>query len=68
MGILSKVEPKMVRYGIGGNTDKGKHDKEGRVLTLEFDTFFLVSVYVPHSGMELKRLSYRVDEWDKDFQ
>ncbi len=42
------------------------HDKEGRVLTSEFDDFYLVNVYVPNSGDGLKRLEYR-SEWDKDF-
>ena len=40
------------------------HDKEGRVLTSEFDDFYLVNVYVPNSGDGLKRLEYR-SEWDK---
>jgi exodeoxyribonuclease-3 len=42
------------------------HDSEGRVLCLEYPTFFLVNVYVPNSGSELKRLSYRQD-WDRAF-
>jgi len=60
--VLSKQEPKSISQGIG-NED---HDKEGRVLTLEFDTFFLVNVYVPNSGSGLKRLEYR-QQWDKAF-
>ena len=44
-------------------------DSEGRVLTLEFDTFTLVSVYTPHSGVaELKRLEFRVNVWDRAFE
>lgn len=43
------------------------HDREGRVLTAEFDTFFLVNVYVPNSQRELTRLAYR-QEWDRDFR
>jgi exodeoxyribonuclease III len=43
-----------------------EHDKEGRVLTAEYDNFFLVNVYVPNSKRELTRLPYR-QNWDKDF-
>lgn len=44
-----------------------KHDGEGRVTTAEFPEFIVISVYVPNSGEGLKRLKYRIDEWDKDF-
>jgi len=47
--------------------DIEKHDNEGRVLTAEFEDFFLVSCYTPCSGIELERLDYRVNEWDVDF-
>ncbi len=60
--ILSKTEPVKVSRDIG-ITD---HDTEGRVLTLEYENFFLVNVYVPNSGSALKRLDYR-QEWDKSF-
>ncbi len=60
--ILSKTEPIKVSRDIG-ITD---HDAEGRVLTLEYENFFLVNVYVPNSGSALKRLDYR-QEWDKAF-
>ncbi len=43
------------------------HDDEGRVLTVEFQDFFLVAVYVPNAGEGLKRLNYRVKEWDVAF-
>ena len=43
-----------------------EHDTEGRVLCAEFDTFYLVTVYTPNSGSELKRLDYR-QIWDQDF-
>ncbi len=62
-GILTSLEPKSVSYGINVN----KHDKEGRVLTLEFDKFYLISCYTPNAGEGLKRVDYRVKEWDKDF-
>lgn len=45
-----------------------KHDKEGRVISLEYDDFNLVTVYTPNSGDQLLRLDYRVSEWDRDFQ
>ncbi|MEN8201780.1 MAG: exodeoxyribonuclease III [Bacteroidota bacterium] len=60
--IISKTEALNETHGIGVE----QHDQEGRVLSLEFDGFFLVNVYVPNSGNELKRLDYR-QQWDKDF-
>jgi exodeoxyribonuclease-3 len=60
--VLSKTKPISVLRGIGID----EHDNEGRVLGLEFDDFFLVNVYVPNSGNELKRLGYR-QNWDKAF-
>ena len=43
--------------------------KEGRMIALEFEKFVLVAVYTPHSGVgELKRLSYRVEQWDREFE
>ncbi len=61
--LLSNIKPVSVTYGMGME----KHDNEGRVITAEFDNFFLVNVYTPNSGQKLKRLDYR-KEWDKDFQ
>jgi exodeoxyribonuclease III len=60
--VISKIKPLNVTRGINIEV----HDTEGRVLCLEFETFFLVNVYVPNSGSELKRLVYRQD-WDKSF-
>ncbi len=60
--ILSKVKPITVSRDMG----IAKHDTEGRVLCLEYENFYVVDVYVPNSGSELKRLSYRQD-WDKAF-
>lgn len=60
--IISKTEPISVTRDIGVE----KHDTEGRVLCLEYKDFFLVDVYVPNSGNELKRLDYRQD-WDLAF-
>ncbi|MGK0290983.1 MAG: exodeoxyribonuclease-3 [bacterium] len=61
--ILSKKEALNCRYGIGNE----KHDQEGRVITLEFDEYFLVTVYTPNSKRGLERLDYRQNEWDVDF-
>ncbi|MBC1624438.1 exodeoxyribonuclease III [Listeria welshimeri] len=54
--IFTKVEPLSVQYGLG----IPEHDTEGRVITLEFETFFMVTVYTPNSQAELKRLDYRM--------
>lgn len=61
--VFSKIKPKTVASGIG--TDK--HDTEGRVMTAEYDDFYLVNVYVPNSKRDLSRLPYREKEWDVDF-
>lgn len=61
--IFTKKEPLNVYYGIGIE----EHDKEGRVITLEFDDFFFVTVYTPNSQTELKRLDYRM-KWEDDFR
>lgn len=60
--VFSKQEPLSFSYGIGVK----EHDKEGRVITLEYDTFYLVCVYTPNSQNELKRLDYRM-EWEDAF-
>ncbi len=60
--MFSKDEPLSVKYGIG----IGEHDKEGRVITAEFDTYYLVTCYTPNSQNELKRLDYRM-EWEDAF-
>lgn len=61
--ILSKTEPLSVNEGIG----IARHDQEGRVLTAEYPSFYLVNVYVPNSKRDLSRLAYREQEWDVDF-
>ena len=53
--ILSKQKPLQVTYGIGIE----EHDKEGRVITLEFEKFYMVNIYTPNSKRELERLEYR---------
>ena len=62
--IFSKIKPKKIFKGIGIE----EHDQEGRVLTLEFNEYFLVNVYVPNSKTDLSRLSYRINEWDVSFR
>lgn len=61
--IWSKIKPLNEEYGL--NIDD--LDKEGRLLTLEFNDYYLINVYTPNSSTALKRLKYRVDEWDKSF-
>ena len=61
--IFTKKEPLSVRYGLGIE----EHDKEGRVITLEFEEFFMITVYTPNSQNELARLDYRM-KWEDDFR
>lgn len=60
--IFTKKKPHSAALGIGVEA----HDKEGRVITLEFDDFYMVTVYTPNSQNELARLSYRMD-WEDAF-
>lgn len=60
--VFTKKEPLNVTYGMGIE----EHDHEGRVITLEFENFYFVTVYVPNSKQELERLSYRM-EWEDVF-
>lgn len=60
--IISKIEPISISRDIGIE----EHDNEGRVLTAEFENFYVVNVYVPNAGSELKRLDYR-QTWDAAF-
>jgi exodeoxyribonuclease-3 len=60
--IATKHKPLNVTYDMG----REEHDREGRVICAEFDSFFVVTVYVPNSGSELARLPYR-QTWDRDF-
>lgn len=60
--IFTKHEPISVSYGIGME----EHDTEGRVITLEYDNFYLVTCYTPNSQNELARLDYRMT-WENDF-
>lgn len=60
--IFTKKHPLSVSYGLGIE----EHDHEGRVITLEFEDFFFITVYVPNSKQELLRLDYRM-VWEDDF-
>jgi exodeoxyribonuclease-3 len=61
--VFTKKEPLSVKYGIGIE----EHDQEGRVITLEFEDFYMVTVYTPNSKSELLRLDYRMT-WEDDFK
>ena len=62
--ILTRQTPRAVFPGI----DDAEHDTEGRVLTAEFDDYFVVTVYTPNAQRELTRLEYREKRWDPDFR
>ena len=61
--IFTKKEPLSVTYGLGIE----EHDQEGRVITLEFEDYYLVNVYVPNSQNELARIDYRM-QWEDDLR
>jgi len=61
--VFTRVEPISVSYGLGIE----EHDREGRVITAEFEDFYLVNVYTPNAQRELTRLSYRMN-WDDAFR
>lgn len=61
--IFTKEKPLTVKYGIGIE----EHDKEGRVITLEFDKFYMVNIYTPNSKRELERLNYRMT-WEDEIR
>lgn len=63
VAVFTKKEPLSVSYGLGID----EHDKEGRVITLEFDNFYHVTVYTPNSQSENARLDYRM-QWDDAFR
>lgn len=61
--IYTKHQPLSVSYGMGVE----EHDHEGRVITLEYEKFYLITVYTPNSQTELRRLDYRMT-WEADFR
>ncbi len=63
VAVFSKAEPLSFTCGV----NKEEHDKEGRVITLEYNDFYLVTVYTPNSQPELARLEYRM-KWEDDFR
>lgn len=63
VACFAKTKPKNVVMGIGNND----YDKESRVITMEFDKYYVINAYVPNSGRELVRLDFRM-KWDADFQ
>ena len=60
--VFARKEPLHVSYGLGIE----EHDKEGRIITLEYENFYLVTCYTPNSQNELARLPYRM-QWEDDF-
>jgi len=60
--IFTKVKPLSVAYGIGIE----EHDQEGRVITIEFEEYYFITVYTPNSQDKLQRLDYRM-KWEQDF-
>ena len=61
--VFTKIEPKSVSYGLGIE----EHDTEGRVITVEYEDYYLVNVYTPNSQRGLLRLDYRM-KWEDDFR
>lgn len=61
--VFTRVDPLSVMTGM----NMPKHDNEGRVITIEYDRFYLVTVYTPNAQRGLARLDYRTREWDVDF-
>lgn len=61
--IFTKKKPIEVSYGLGIE----EHDKEGRVITLEYEDFYMITVYTPNSQEELARLDYRMS-WEDEFR
>jgi len=61
--VFTKIKPISVKYGIGIE----EHDQEGRVITLEYEDFYLVNAYISNSQRELARLDYRM-KWEDDFR
>ena len=62
--VFSRMEPRKVTRGM----PQGDPDREGRLLTVEFEEFTLVNVYTPNSQNELRRLDYRINRWDPAFR
>jgi exodeoxyribonuclease III len=63
VAMYTKYKPISVTHDIGLEM----HDLEGRVITMEFEKFIIVNVYIPNSGEKLGRLNYRTEYWDYEF-
>ena len=61
--VFTRLQPLSVQYGMGVDD----HDHEGRLITLEMDDYYVVTVYTPNSQEELRRLDYRM-QWEDDFR
>lgn len=67
LSSLGEINPKsLIPLQVTSSMGKKDHDSEGRIITMDFPLFTLANVYVPNSGQNLERLSYRTQEWDKD--
>lgn len=66
--IITKHEPLSVIYDYGTFNRDSQHNMEGRIVTLEYDRFYLVTVYTPNSKTHLERLDYRTNSWDEVFR
>ena len=62
-GLLSKTKPLSVQFGFSEDGGGEKHNSEGRLITAEFDSFYLITTYVPNAGRGLTTLDKRMD-WD----
>jgi len=67
VGLLSKTKPVSVEFGFGEGGEEHNHDDEGRLITAEYDTFYVVTAYVPNAGKKLVTLPKRMD-WDPKFR
>ena len=65
VAIFTKIKPLKVMHDIEDHD--GNANKEGRVLTMELEKFFLVACYTPNAGEDLRRVDYRTTQWDQDF-
>eukprot|EP00743_Colponemidia_sp_Colp-15_P010743 GILK01011867.1.p1 GENE.GILK01011867.1~~GILK01011867.1.p1 ORF type:complete len:398 (+),score=44.72 GILK01011867.1:92-1195(+) len=63
--LFTKLKPLSITYTMGKHAD---HDYEGRLINAEYDSFSLITVYVPNSGQKLERLGYRTTSWEPDFR
>ena len=66
-GMMSRAKPLSVKFGFGSKAGRQLHDKEGRLITAEFDSFYLLAVYVPSAGRRLVTMDKRMD-WDYMFR